>query len=173
MLRASLYRIAVHDSRLPPSHRKVASLSKCYPSSILVSCEVPWDENHELIEDTFRAKIRDTMETYNNLYIFGTMGEGYAIILSRFKEIFRIFREETDKPDVHPMVGIISMSTGLVVEKISTAYYGGISTCRSAGSRTEPYGAGVGSGVGVGGGTSRFVRVCSTKSLPPKGATSA
>ena len=86
-------------------------MSKRYPSSILVSCEVPWDENRELIEDTFRAEIRDAMETYNNLYIFGTAGEGYAITLSRFKEIVGIFREETNRPDVHPMVGIISMST--------------------------------------------------------------
>ena len=96
-------------------------MTKRYPSSILVSCEVPWDENHELIEDTFRAEIRDAMETYNNLYIFGTAGEGYAITLSRFKEIVGIFREETNRPDVHPMVGIISMSTGLVVEKIAAA----------------------------------------------------
>ena len=97
-------------------------MTKRYPSSILVSCEIPWDENHELIEDTFRAEIRDAMATYNNLYIFGTAGEGYAITLSRFKEIVGIFREETNKPDVNPMVGIISMSTGLVVEKIAAAY---------------------------------------------------
>ena len=97
-------------------------MTKRYPSSILVSCEVPWDENQELIEDTFRDEIRDAMKTYNNLYIFGTAGEGYAITLSRFKEIVGIFRKETDKPDVHPMVGIISMSTGLVVEKIAAAY---------------------------------------------------
>ena len=97
-------------------------MAKRYPSSILVSCEVPWDENQKLIEHTFRAEIRDTLELYNNLYIFGTAGEGYAITLSQFKHIVKIFREETDKPGVHPMVGVISMSTGLVVEKIATAY---------------------------------------------------
>ena len=97
-------------------------MTKRYPRSILVSCEVPWDERQELIEDTFRAEIRDALKTYNNLYIFGTAGEGYAVTLSQFKEIVGIFREETNKPDVHPMVGIISMSTALVVEKIAAAH---------------------------------------------------
>ena len=42
--------------------------------------------------------------------------------MSRFREIVELFREETDKPDVHPMVGAIGMSTDLVVEKISFAH---------------------------------------------------
>jgi len=97
-------------------------MAKRYARAILLSCEVPWNEQQELIEDTFRAEIRDTLKMYNHLYIFGTAGEGYAVTLSQFKEIVGIFREETDKPDVHPMVGVIAMSTVQVVERVAAAY---------------------------------------------------
>ncbi len=97
-------------------------MTKRYPSSILVSCEISWDENHELIEHTFRAEIRGAMATYNNLYIFGTAGEGYAVTLTQFSEVAEVFWEETDRPDVHQMVGVIAMSTVQVVERIATAY---------------------------------------------------
>ena len=97
-------------------------MAKRYPQAILVSCEIPWDENEELIEDTFRREIRVTLDHFNHLYVFGTAGEGYAVTLTQFKEIVGIFHEETDRPDVHPMVGVIGMSTAQVVEKIGAAY---------------------------------------------------
>ncbi len=98
-------------------------MAKRYPQSILASCEIPWDEDYNLMEDVFRQEVQATLGLgYNNLYIFGTAGEGYAVTMSRFKEIVELFREETDKPDVHPMVGAIGMSTELVVEKISFAH---------------------------------------------------
>jgi len=95
-------------------------MHKRYPQAILVSCELPWDEDQRLMEDAFRAQVLITLESFNHLYIFGTAGEGYA--LSQFKDIAGIFWEETDRPGVHPMVGVIAMSTALVVEKIAAAY---------------------------------------------------
>ncbi len=93
-----------------------------YPQAILVSCEIPWDENEQLIEEIFRREVRMTLEQFNHLYIFGTAGEGYAIDTPRFQQIVRIFHEETRGPEVHPMVGIIGLSTANVIERIAFAY---------------------------------------------------
>ena len=97
-------------------------MKKRYPRAILVSCELPWDEDQRLMENAFRTQVRTTLESFNHLYIFGTAGEGYAVTLSQFKDIAEIFWEETDRLGVHPMVGVIAMSTAQVVERISTAY---------------------------------------------------
>mgnify|MGYP001180007488 CR=1 FL=1 len=98
-------------------------MPKRYPQAILASCEVPWDDNYELIEETFREEVRSTIaKGFNHLYIFGTAGEGYAVTLSQFDEIVHIFHEETNIDGVHPMVGVIGMSTPQVVERIGHAY---------------------------------------------------
>ena len=97
-------------------------MAKRYPSAILVSCEVPWSEKEELLEDLFRKEVRSTLSNFNNLYIFGTAGEGYAVTVSRFEEIVRIFREETDLDGVYPMVGVIAMSTPQAVERVGLAF---------------------------------------------------
>jgi dihydrodipicolinate synthase/N-acetylneuraminate lyase len=93
-----------------------------YPQAILVSCEAPWDENERLIEDIFRREVRTVLKQFNHLYIFGTAGEGYAVDTPRFQQIVRIFHEETRGADVHPMVGVIGLSTANVVERIAFAY---------------------------------------------------
>ena len=50
-------------------------MSKRYPQAVLVSCEVPWDENGELIEPVFRAEVRQAISSgFRDLYIFGTAG---------------------------------------------------------------------------------------------------
>ena len=36
-------------------------MSKRYPQAVLASCEVPWDENGELIEPVFRAEVRQAL----------------------------------------------------------------------------------------------------------------
>ncbi len=93
-----------------------------YPQAILVSCEVPWDENEQLIEEVFRQEVRMVLEQFNHLYIFGTAGEGYAVDAPRFQQIVRIFHEETRGQDVHPMVGVIALSTANFIERIGFAY---------------------------------------------------
>jgi len=93
-----------------------------YPQAILVSCEAPWDEKEQLLEDVFRREVRMALEHFNHLYIFGTAGEGYAVDTARFQQIVRIFHEETRGADVHPMVGVIGLSTANVVERITFAY---------------------------------------------------
>ena len=93
-----------------------------YPQAILVSCEAPWDENEQLIEDVFRREVRSVLQNFNHLYVFGTAGEGYAVDTARFQQVVRIFYEETRGADVHPMVGVIGLSTANIVERIAFAY---------------------------------------------------
>lgn len=100
-----------------------------YPQAVLISCEVPWDENERLLEDVFRKEVRLVLEKeFNHLYIFGTAGEGYAVDTARFQEIVRIFYEETRGEGVHPQVGVIGLSTANVVERIAFAHDVGFRT---------------------------------------------
>jgi dihydrodipicolinate synthase/N-acetylneuraminate lyase len=94
-----------------------------YSQTILVSCEIPWDEQENLMEDLFRREVQQTLENgFNHLYIFGTAGEGHAVDTSRFRQIVQVFYEETRGTDVHPMVGVIGLSTANIVERIQYAY---------------------------------------------------
>ena len=104
-----------------------------YPQALLVSCEIPWNEQEEFMEEIFRQEVRATLaQGFNHLYIFGTAGEGYAITLTQFQGIVRVFREETDREDVFPMVGIIGMSTPQVVERVGLAFDLGFRTFQIA-----------------------------------------
>ena len=104
-----------------------------YPQALLVSCEIPWNEQEEFMEEIFRQEVRATLaQGFNHLYIFGTAGEGYAITLTQFQEIVQVFREETNKEDVFPMVGIIGMSTPQVVERVGLAFDLGFRTFQVA-----------------------------------------
>jgi dihydrodipicolinate synthase/N-acetylneuraminate lyase len=59
---------------------------------------------------------------FRHVYVFGTAGEGYAVDGPRFREIVRVFREETRAAGVHPQVGVIGLSTARVVESIGIAH---------------------------------------------------
>lgn len=90
--------------------------------AILVSCQIPWDENECLAEDLFRKEVRHFIALgFKHLYIFGTAGEGYAVDTRRFSEIARIFFEETRSNAVHAQVGTIGLSTAAVRERIDIA----------------------------------------------------
>jgi dihydrodipicolinate synthase/N-acetylneuraminate lyase len=98
-----------------------------YPQAILVSCEIPWNENENLLEDVFRAEVRKILaHGFSNLYIFGTAGEGYAVDRTRFERIVTIFREETIDPQVQPQVGVIGLSTANILERLRFAYQQGV-----------------------------------------------
>ena len=99
-----------------------------YPQAILVSCEIPWDDNEQLLEDVFRREVRSVLQDFNHLYVFGTAGEGYAVDTARFQRIVEVFYEETRGDDVHPMVGVIGLSTANIVERIAFAYKVGFRT---------------------------------------------
>lgn len=94
-----------------------------YPQGILVSCEVPWDEQERLMEDVFRREVRMMLELgFKDIYIFGTAGEGHAVDTPRFRQIAEIFYEETRGEGVRPQVGVIGLSTANIVERIRIAH---------------------------------------------------
>lgn len=100
-----------------------------YHQALLVSCEIPWTEQEEFMEDLFREEVRRTLSVgFNNLYVFGTAGEGYAVDTPRFRRIVDVFFEETDKDGVFPQVGIIGLSTANILERLSYAYEVGFRT---------------------------------------------
>lgn len=100
-----------------------------YHQTVLVSCEIPWDEREQLIEDLFRREVRLLRGLgFSDMYIFGTAGEGYAVDTARFRQIVELFREETADPAVRPMVGVIGLSTAAVVERVGLAYELGFRT---------------------------------------------
>ncbi|MCD5399832.1 MAG: dihydrodipicolinate synthase family protein [Dehalococcoidia bacterium] len=100
-----------------------------YSQAILVSCEIPWDEDENLMEDVFRKEVQITLQRgFKHLYIFGTAGEGHAVDTARFQRIVEIFREETQGKSVHPMVGVIGLSTANIVERLWFAYDMGFRT---------------------------------------------
>lgn len=94
-----------------------------YPQAVLVSCEIPWDENENLMDNLFREEVRHTLSAgFNHLYIFGTAGEGHAVDTPRFQQIVQIFYEETRAPEVRSMVGAIGLSTASIVERVGFAH---------------------------------------------------
>ena len=100
-----------------------------YHQAILVSCEIPWDENEQLLEDLFRREVREILgHGIPDVYVFGTAGEGYAVDRSRFERIVSVFREETLAPEVRAQVGVIGLSTANVIERLTFAYGKGFRT---------------------------------------------
>jgi len=100
--------------------------TKRFHQTILLSCEIPWDERERLIEDVFRQEVRFALSKgFRDVYIFGTAGEGYAVDTPRFQQIVRVFYEETRGEGVHAQVGVIGLSTANVVERLEFAYKAG------------------------------------------------
>jgi dihydrodipicolinate synthase/N-acetylneuraminate lyase len=90
---------------------------------VLVSCEIPWDDREQFLEDIFRQQVRHAIASgFHDVYVFGTAGEGYAVDTPRFRRIVEVFWEETQAPGVVPQVGVIGLSTAQVVERISFAH---------------------------------------------------
>lgn len=91
---------------------------KRYPSCILASCCIPWDESWTFMEGLFREEVRLVAAHTPNVYIMGTAGEGYAVSGRQFEQVVRVFAEEMRKAGGEPMVGLISLSTAEVVDRI-------------------------------------------------------
>jgi dihydrodipicolinate synthase/N-acetylneuraminate lyase len=101
--------------------------AKRHHSCILAACCIPWNEDGSLAEEIFRREIRNLLTNLTrDIYLFGTAGEGYAVTEKQFDQIVRIFREETNQPDVRGMVGVISLSLPTVIERIERAREMGI-----------------------------------------------
>lgn len=94
-----------------------------YPQAILISCEIPWDEHENFLEDDFRLQVRHALTAgFRHVYTFGTAGEGYAVDLPRFARIAEVFREETRVESVHAQIGVIALSVAQFRERLRIAY---------------------------------------------------
>ncbi len=92
---------------------------KRYPSGILATCCVPWDSEWRLAEATFRRAIRATLiRGTRQIYLFGTAGEGYAVTDAQFEQIVTVFGDEMRQHAAEPMVGVMGLSTGQMLERI-------------------------------------------------------
>lgn len=88
---------------------------------------VPWREDFTLEENLFRDHIRSIIQQdFRHIYLMGTAGEGYALTDRQFQQVVGIFWEEMQQPGLHPMVGVISLSMGEIVERIAWAHQVGI-----------------------------------------------
>ena len=92
---------------------------KRYPSGIMATCCIPWDENSRFAEAIFRRGVRTALtHGTKHLYVFGTAGEGYAVTERQFDQIVATFADEMRQGQAEPMVGVINLSLGTICERI-------------------------------------------------------
>jgi dihydrodipicolinate synthase/N-acetylneuraminate lyase len=97
-------------------------MKKRFPSCILATCCIPWNEDWSLAEGIFRRYLRSLLNNLTrDIYLFGTAGEGYAVTDGQFDRIIRVFWEEMSQARARPMLGIISLSLGTILERIERA----------------------------------------------------
>ncbi len=92
---------------------------KRYPACILATCCVPWDDQGRFAEPIFRRGVRSMLAAgTKHLYVFGTAGEGYAVTDQQFDQIVAVFADEMRQDNTEPMVGVIGLSLGTILERI-------------------------------------------------------
>jgi dihydrodipicolinate synthase/N-acetylneuraminate lyase len=97
-----------------------------YPSTVMVSALCPWGADEQLDEAMFRREIACIADAgFRRVYVFGTAGEGYAVDTARFQRVVSVFGDETAKHGITPMIGVIGLSTGNVLERIGLAHDAG------------------------------------------------
>lgn len=90
-----------------------------YPSGIMSTCCIPWDEEGRFAETIFRHGVGQALKGTPHLYVFGTAGEGYAVTDQQFQSIVSAFADEMHKGQAEPMVGVIHLSLGVMLERIA------------------------------------------------------
>ena len=100
---------------------------KRYPSVMMATALVPWNENYEFMPEVFEAQVKHMIDGgLKHIYLFGTAGEGYAVNNHQFETIVKLFSELMKDDKLHPMVGLIDMSVSRMKEKLELAYSFGI-----------------------------------------------
>ncbi len=99
-----------------------------YPSGILATCCIPWDQDFKLDEKIFRGAVRSILEHTPLVYIFGTAGEGYALSREEYSPIVSVFTDEMKKGQADPMVGVIGISLSEILKRIEIAGNLGVKT---------------------------------------------
>lgn len=96
--------------------------SKRYPPILLATCSIPWTAEYEFDSALFSRSVKElATEMTPHLYLFGTAGEGYAVTDRQYQLITETFRAALPENTV-PMIGVISLSLGTIVERIKSAH---------------------------------------------------
>ena len=78
------------------------------------------------MEDLFREQVGLILEHTPHVYVMGTAGEGYAVSDEQFRRVTRALAEEARRDGAEPMVGVISLSSATVHERIDWARAQGV-----------------------------------------------
>lgn len=90
-----------------------------FPHCVLATCCIPWDSAGQMAEGVFRRSVRRMLlQGTKHLYIFGTAGEGYAVSEQQFAQIVEVFADEMRAGQAEPMVGVVSLATTTICERI-------------------------------------------------------
>jgi dihydrodipicolinate synthase/N-acetylneuraminate lyase len=92
--------------------------AKRYPQGIMATVCCHWDEREQFAEAVFRRTVRHSLKGTKHLYVFGTAGEGYAVTDQQFDQIVKAFATEMREGGAEPMVGVIHLSLGVMLERI-------------------------------------------------------
>jgi dihydrodipicolinate synthase/N-acetylneuraminate lyase len=96
--------------------------SRRFPACILATVVVPWTADYRVDDGLFRYEIASLLSAgYTHLYVFGTAGEGYAVNNVQFEQVASTFVDEMRAGGAEPMVGVISLSMGTILERIAFA----------------------------------------------------
>ena len=99
------------------------------PPAILATAVVPWTERYEFDEDAFSCQVRTIARGLTpHLYIFGTAGEGYAVTDRQFDAITTAFWRSAQAGGASPMVGLISLSLPVILERLARCHALGFRT---------------------------------------------
>jgi dihydrodipicolinate synthase/N-acetylneuraminate lyase len=92
--------------------------NKRFPAGIMSTCCIPWDASGRFAERIFRQNVQQCLRGTKFLYVFGSAGEGYAVTDRQYEEIVTAFVDEMGNGKAAPMVGIIDLSLGRILERI-------------------------------------------------------
>lgn len=93
-------------------------MKRFQPCQLATVC-VPWNENGEFMEPVFRRQVALLRQAgLDNLYIFGTAGEGYAVTDPVFKEIATVFFDAMRNGAGLCQLGVIGMSVAQIQARI-------------------------------------------------------
>lgn len=106
-------------SPIPMPSRSLHSTNPMQEKSILCTAVVPWTDRFEFDEPSFQRQVAGIADGLTrHVYIFGTAGEGHAVSEQQFRQITTSFWNCARENRVQPMLGVISLSLGTVIERI-------------------------------------------------------
>jgi dihydrodipicolinate synthase/N-acetylneuraminate lyase len=98
-----------------------------FPRVVLGTICIPWTTRHELDVELLHETVASHAGLgIRDLYVFGTAGEGYAVDEARFDAVVTAFVDATARLGIEPMVGVISLSTMTVLDRIERAMAAGV-----------------------------------------------